>query len=391
MEPAWLAAILRASSAPAIGATRSIKPFFLSGFVMRYLSACLLILAAFGLPETRAQDARSAVAPVKQVNAQQKSPADSDAATEDVKGETSTPIEQAADATAEAAPEYIRIQRNDRRAATALQTSIIRFADSEKYPGKTVDLIGAIHLGESQYYKELNDRFADYDVLLFEAVMPEEAVRRGFRPGGGRGARRSLTDEDEWTDAKVGLTAISVLQLGMKDALGLEFQLAGIDYTASNFVHADMTQEEFESSMAARGESFSKLLVREMGKAALQQQKVNPMAQQLDLMFSLIASDRKYRVRRIAAVELTKANTGTAFAEADGTSTIITERNVKALNILREQLAGKKPKIGVFYGAGHFPDMEERLIDDFGFKRKSEEWITAWRLTDAKAPRPAKD
>ncbi len=289
------------------------------------------------------------------------------------------------------APEYIRITRNKKRSATALETSIIRFADSKKYPEKTVDLIGAIHLGEAQYYEKLNDRFSDYDVLLFEAVMPKEAVRRGFRPGGGRGARRSLTDEDEWTDAKVGLTAISVLQLGMKDALGLEFQLAGIDYTASNFVHADMTQEEFEASMAARGESFSKLLVREMGKAALQQQKVNPIAQQLDLMMSLVASDRKYRVRRIAAVELTKANTGTAFAEADGTSTIITERNVKALQVLKGQLNGDKKKIGIFYGAGHFPDMEKRLVEDFDFKRQSEEWITAWKLKESPAPRPAKN
>ena len=285
----------------------------------------------------------------------------------------------------EAPLEYVRIRRNDRRLAVALETSIIRFGESTRYPNVTIDLIGAIHLGEEQYYKQLNDQFSEYDALLYEAVMPEEAVKQGFRQGRAKGSGRSLSVEDEWTDAKVGLQAISVLQLGMKDALGLEFQLAGIDYTARNFVHADMTQEEFEASMARRGESFSEMLIREMGKAAAQQQDRNPIAQQVDLMFSMLASDRVYRVRRIAAVELAKANEGTAFAGEDGTSTIITERNIKALKILGQQLNSGKKRIGIFYGAGHFPDMEQRVVEEFGFKRLSEEWLTAWQLRDSGA------
>ncbi len=279
----------------------------------------------------------------------------------------------------ETKPEYVRIRRNDRKLAAALETSVILFGNSKQYPKTTVELIGAIHLGETQYYDKLNSMFSKYDVLLYEAVMPKEAVKRGFRPGVG-GGRRSPTDEDQWTEAKIGLQAISVLQLGAKDALGLEFQLAGVDYTSRNFVHADMTQEEFEASMAKRGESFSQMLAREMGKAALQQQQVNPFAQSLDLALSLLASDRKYRVRRIAAVELTKANDGEAFAGADGTSTIITERNTKALEVLKAQLKRGRKRIGVFYGAGHFPDMEKRVLDEFGYERLSEEWVTAWEL-----------
>lgn len=289
------------------------------------------------------------------------------------------PQEEPADTDADP-PEYIRIRRNDRRSAVALETSIIHFANSSKYPGISVDLIGAIHLGEAQYYEALNKQFKEYDVLLFEAVMPKEAVRRGFRPGGGQGSGRRFNDEEEWTEAKVGLTAISALQLGMKDALGLEFQLSAINYMAPNFVHADMTQEDFEATMAKRGESFSQLLVQEMGKAALQQQKINPLAQQLDLMISLLATDRKYRMRRIAAIELAKASTGDAFAGADGSSTIITERNKKALAVLKQQLQRSQKRIGVFYGAGHFADMEERIVSDFGFQRESEEWLVAWRL-----------
>lgn len=281
--------------------------------------------------------------------------------------------------------EYVRIRRNERRLAAALETSIVKFGASPKYPNATVDLIGAIHLGEASYYDQLNDAFKEYDVVLYEAVMPEAAVRRGFRPGGGMGAGRSLSDEDQWTEAKVGLQAISTLQLTMKDGLGLEFQLGAVNYRMPNFVHADMTQEEFEASMLKRGESFSELLIREMGKAAMQQQEKNPFAQQLDLAFSLLSSDRVYRLRRIAAVELSKANEGNAFASSDGTSTIITERNIKAFKVLRQQLNSGQKNIGVFYGAGHFPDMEDRLVEEFGFKRSSERWLTAWQLRSPKS------
>ena len=62
-------------------------------------------------------------------------------------------------------------------------------------------------------------------------------------------------------------------------------------------------------------------------------------------------------------------------------STIITERNIKALKVLRRELKKASNKeLGVFYGAGHFADMEERMVDEFGFERASEEWITAWEL-----------
>ena len=275
---------------------------------------------------------------------------------------------------------YIRISRNDRNLASLLQTSVIRFADSRQFPGKVVDLIGAIHLGEAAYYEELNRRFEDYDALLYEAVIPEKALRQGLRPGSQRRGR-TLTDDQSWNESRVGLAAISALQVGMKDVLGLEFQLAAVDYRPNNFVHADMTQEEMESSMARRGESFSEMLAREMAKATLQQQQRNALAMNLDIVLSVLSSDRQYRVRRIAAVEMVRAGHGDVFADSDGKSTIITERNIKALQVLRRELNRQSNKVlGVFYGAGHFADMEERMVSEFGFERISEDWITAWQL-----------
>ena len=277
--------------------------------------------------------------------------------------------------------EYVRIRKNERKLAVALETSVIHFADSKRYPDATVDLIGAIHLGEPDYYQQLNTLFEKYDVLLFEAVMPEEAVKRDLRPGSGDGSRRKgLNDEVEWTEAKVGLAAISVLQLGMKDALGMEFQLTGVDYSAENFVHADMTAEEFEESMTKRGESFSGMFLKEMGKSVANQQDRNPLAMNLDMMLSMLTSDRLYRVRRIAAVQLAKAGEGDAFVGFDGSSTIITERNKKCFEVMVRELKKGKKKVGIFYGAGHFADMEKRMVAEHEFTRKSEDWLVAWHL-----------
>ena len=308
-----------------------------------------------------------------------------DVDTAKAKGEQSS-TDSATESEETPSPEYIRIRRNERKLSVALETSVIRFADSKKYPDATVDLIGAIHLGDPEYYEQLNKLFKKYDVLLFEAVMPEEAVRRDLRPGGGEGSRRPvLEEEQEWTEAKVGLAAIGVLQLGMKDALGMEFQLTGVDYSAKNFVHADMTAEEFEASMKARGESFSGMLLKEMSKSVSNQQDSNPLAMNLDVMLSMLTSDRLYRVRRIAAVQLVKAGEGEAFAGLDGTSTIITERNKKCFQVMDRELKKGHKNVGIFYGAGHFTDMEKRLVDEYGFARKSAEWLVAWHLQNPSA------
>ena len=61
-------------------------------------------------------------------------------------------------------------------------------------------------------------------------------------------------------------------------------------------------------------------------------------------------------------------------------STIITERNKKALEVLSREIAKGRKKLAVFYGAGHLPDMQRRLEQDFSMQRTGTEWISAWSL-----------
>jgi hypothetical protein len=65
--------------------------------------------------------------------------------------------------------------------------------------------------------------------------------------------------------------------------------------------------------------------------------------------------------------------------EAGGGTVIIGERNRVALEVMAAQIAVGKKRLAIFYGAGHFPDMQKRL-EAMGFKKSGEEWLAAWSV-----------
>lgn len=260
---------------------------------------------------------------------------------------------------------FLRVRRNDRKKAVALDTAVTRYSvpvSGAAGQVASVDLIGAVHVGEKSYYDALNQQFAQYDALLFELVAPE-----GFEvPEGGRLESQS---------------PVGALQAGLKSFLGLEFQLDCIDYGKQNFVHADMSPEEFQKSMKDRGESVLQMLMRMLGQGLAIQGREPAGATDAELLFALVRRDRA-TLKRVLAEQLEGMEDSLAvLAGADGGSTIYTERNKKALEVLRRELAGGKRKIGVFYGAGHLDDMETRLLGDFQAQRQETQWLTAWDLT----------
>ncbi len=239
-----------------------------------------------------------------------------------------------------------------------LQTSILHYSTSDG--SQTVDLIGAIHIGERSYYEELNRRFRDYDALLYELVAPKESriPQKGAAPR----------------------STIGYLQTGMTDMLGLRFQLHEIDYTPENFVHADMTPEEFRASMKRRKESLGKMFFRALGQSVAQQSDRKHQGGEVAMAAAMFADDREQKLRVILANQFADLDGSTlVFGGPDG-STLITERNKKALTVLDSQLKSGQKKIGIFYGAGHLEDMAERLERDFKMHLTKIDWLTAWNL-----------
>jgi hypothetical protein len=264
---------------------------------------------------------------------------------------------------------FLRLTRDAKDRPTALQTAIVRFeAEDAEREGLIVDLIGAVHVGEKEYFETLNREFESYDALLYELVAPEDA-----RPKQG--------DRSDHPIAK--------LQTGMKGLLALDFQLDHIDYTKPNFVHADMSPDEFAKSMASRGESIWTILARLLERAMTQQAKQDDGSAEAKLFAGLFSNNRSLKMKRLLAEQFEDIDGAMAAFNGPEGSTLVTERNKKALSVLRREIGEGEKRLGIFYGAGHMDDMAERLAADFHLARKETRWLTAWDLRSKSAKKKA--
>lgn len=263
---------------------------------------------------------------------------------------------------------WVRLHRANNGEPLAMQTAVVRYVpvDEAGKPGEAsvmVDLIGAIHVGDPAYYDGLNKRFEQYDALLYELVAPEGTVVEK-----GRGTSNAHP--------------VGAIQNGLKAFLDLEHQLEHVDYTRENFVHADMSPEQFSKSMESRGESFMQMYFRLLGQELARQteQRSKGEFSDFELIAAFFAKDRHRRLKIALAKQFESMESLIAgFGGPDG-STIITERNRIALKVLDKQIKEGKRKLGVFYGAGHLADMDKRLREDFRLKPVEVTWLDAWNL-----------
>lgn len=258
---------------------------------------------------------------------------------------------------------WVRLAKDSAGKPRALQTASVRYRGKVDGRPVVVDLIGAVHVGDTKYYQQLNKQFRQYDALLYELVAPEGTV---IQPG----------------DADRPGSAIGALQNGMSSMLELEHQLAKVDYTRPNFVHADMSPEQFGATMKDRGESFLQMYFRMMGQGIAFQSEQASEGESVDMeiIMAFLSNDRARRLKIAFASQMQhlEALLG-GFGGADG-STIITERNKAAFVVLRREIDAGKQKLGVFYGAGHLSDMDQRLREDFGLLPEEISWLDAWNL-----------
>jgi len=263
--------------------------------------------------------------------------------------------------------QWVRLLRDSEGNPTALQTAIVRYeGKNDRGADVTVDLVGAVHVGDQQYYEQLNKLFEGYDVLLYELVAPKNADMK-------RRGRNSNTH------------FVGMMQNGMKQMLELEHQLEQIDYSKENFVHADMSPKEFAETMKKRGESFLTMFFRMMGQSMAQQSKLQgKQPSDLDILMALFDKNRAQKLKRIMAEQFAGMESMMVTFGGPNGSTIITERNNVALRVLSEQLQAGKANLGIFYGAGHMEDMDKKLRADFNLRPVETRWLSAWDLTGEK-------
>jgi hypothetical protein len=267
---------------------------------------------------------------------------------------------------------YVRLQRDDKGQPTGLETAIVRFVPEKGAGGVTVDLIAAVHIGDKAYYKALNQQLEDYDVVLYELVAAP-----GTRiPKGGK---------------REGENPIAFIQQVMKTMLQLESQTERIDYTKKHFLHADLSPEQMLEKMRERGDDPLTVALGVMADMLRQQnlREAKPPAKapkpgkpqtEQDLISLILDPDGPVKMKRMLAESLGDPAAVNAGLGQTLNTILIADRNEAAMKVFQAELAKGRKKIAIFYGAAHMPDFEKRLTKDFGLKRQSEKWLTAWDL-----------
>jgi hypothetical protein len=260
-------------------------------------------------------------------------------------------------------PLFVRVDKDEEGTPRALQTAVATYEiQSGEFKGARVDLVGAVHVGERSYYQELNRRFTEYDAVLYELVAnPED------RPSPRRQERG-------------GFNPIGSLQSGMKDTLRLTFQLEEVNYQAKNFVHADMSPTEFGQDMAKRNDGLVSIFARMIGASFAAQTSKKNADLQAEMTVAMLSRD-PIKMRRAMALQMEfMDNQLMGLADKDGKSTLLTERNVKAFEVLKRELNAGRRNVSIFYGAGHLLDMHQRMTRDFNAKLTKIIWLDAWDL-----------
>jgi hypothetical protein len=272
---------------------------------------------------------------------------------------TTRPTARQAEADEETTDDFIRFVEDD-AGGGRLESAIVTYRNAN---GVMVHLVAALHVGEASYYDGLSKTFKTYDALLYELIKPRgmAAPQPGVRSGG----------------------AVSGLQRFLKDVLELEFQLDKIDYTAPNFVHADLDAETFFSLQEERGESLLTLMFRSM-LSEMQRQSAGTGARPItifDLLAAMNSPDSGRQYKLLLARQFQDIEAQIAGVEGKEGTVLVAERNKAALKVLRETIGAGKKNIGVFYGAGHMRGLENALVGEMGFRRTGTEWRVAWDMT----------
>lgn len=250
--------------------------------------------------------------------------------------------------------EFLRVQLDEQGKASALQVAVARYRNGD---GITVDLVSAVHVADREYFQAIENRLSDYHRVLYEMVADPEGAPAPVAPS---------------------MSVIGLMQGGMKNALGLAFQLDEIDYASPTFVHADLTPREFSSIMQQRDESLVGLLVRAWA-LGLADPGATASAD-AELFKVLFASNRQLALRRMLARQLVDQSSLFETISGDDGTTLIEGRNARALEVMARELEAGHTHLAIFYGAGHMPDFARRLKNDFGFRHVATEWLTAWDL-----------
>lgn len=267
--------------------------------------------------------------------------------------------------TAEAEPGFIRFSPGLDPWQGELQTAVVSYRNQQ---GIMVDLVAAVHIADTEYYQQLNDYFATRDRVLYELVAEPNEIPTA---GASRGNR----------------SALGLIQQLLANFLRLSFQLDQIDYSATNFLHADLTPSQLQEIMQSKNENFFSMFFSLALAQTAELQSANsgstaPSAlNMMTIMSALNAENQNDAFKSLLAEEMGRSGGVIVGPVLEEQLTILGDRNRAALEVLTDTLRDPQLKtISIFYGAAHMSGIERELTQSMGFERVDHNWRAAWTI-----------
>ena len=199
---------------------------------------------------------------------------------------------------------------------------------------------------------------------------------------GGDGQDRDLRFSDQRPLAPAERGEVDGIQVQMASALGLSFQLEEMSEDGENWRNADMSTSQIEKRVAALGGDASALF-DQLGGTGLPAQLIGMVLRLVETFPGAQARAKMMLMDMLAQSEVLEIG----MPGPDGKAlmqVIIDERNQVIVDRLREALPEAAENgwdtIGIIYGAGHMPDLLERLDEQLGYEAASGDWNTAISL-----------
>lgn len=235
----------------------------------------------------------------------------------------------------------------------AVQTAVVRYGRPDcSEDCVTVDLVATVHIADSAYFDRLNSMLAEYDVVLFEMVLPDSIDTK------------AIIHYDDIPDP----SGLRKLYRRFARIIGMVSQHQ-IDYGAENFVHADLTWEELRSVLAEKGESFP-----DFNKFA---ETINSM----EAVFEHMDAHVRTSLRKRFATDFMRSSEQRREGTLTATMAFASEfRNARALKLLAQQLDAGTKRIAILYGVSHMPDFQDHLMKEFNLRPLKRLWLDAWDL-----------
>lgn len=283
--------------------------------------------------------------------------------------------------------------RGGKGAPEGLQVALLHLVHGTT--GRRVDLVGAVHIADLAYYREVQRLLEAADLVLYELVKPEGV------------------DDVEAQPKDEGEHPLRDFQRRMAGWFGFAHQMEGIAYDRPHFVHADMTMEQFMAAAQSMGGSpLTRLLgLPGKGEAATPTPDGKPggspppstapsagpdpaLGMQVKMLEGLLRGMGIDDPRRGPGVRRSlKSMLGRmmgsmstrlgALLGSEASELVVERRNAVALERLA-QVPEAARSVAIFYGAAHLPDLEQRLLAQ-GYRRAGGRWLLAWDLAAAPA------